>query len=312
MPLAAQLKAHFPGCTVSMIARNYAQSVVEACLDIDYFVSSDTLFALNEKAQIAYLKTLKIDIFIPSYTNKHLAKIMKSARVPLRLGHVHRFYYFWTANKILWLKRKRSGLHQAQMAMQFLKAFNLPYLVPREQLHEWIHLQAKTDPEIKKLLDPNAFNLVIHPGSNGNAVEWPKAHFAELIKILPDNVKIYLTGSEKEEKKFNNLVLHERVIPLFGKLTLDELTSFLAEVDGVVVGSTGPLHIAAALGTRVLGLFPDQQDMNIERWGPIGKNASALEAPPCVLSQSKKSPRCDCIKYITPLQVRDFIQQHWL
>ena len=153
---------------------------------------------------------------------------------------------------------------------------------------------------------------MIHPGSNGNAVEWPKSHFAELIKILPNHVKIYLTGSDKEEQKFSDLTLHERVIPLFGKLTLDELTSFLSEADGVVVGSTGPLHIAAALGTRVLGLFPGQKDMNIERWGPIGKNASALEAPSCKLSRSKKSPRCDCITYITPEQVCNFIQQHWL
>ncbi|MCX7122803.1 MAG: glycosyltransferase family 9 protein [Gammaproteobacteria bacterium] len=312
MPLAGQLKRHFPDCKVSMIARNYVQGVVEACQDIDCFISSEALFDLNERDQIDYLRALKIDVFIPSYTNKLLAKIMKKARVPLRFGHIHRYYYFWTANKILWLKRKRSGLHQAQMSMQFLKAFNMPYLVPREELHELIHFQAKPDPEMRALLDPNAFNLVIHPGSNGNAVEWPKSHFAELIHILPKQVTIYLTGSEKEAEKFNDLILNERVIPLFGKLTLDELISFLAEVDGLVVGSTGPLHVAAALGTPVLGLFPDQQDMNIERWGPLGKNASALEAPHCVVSRAKKSARCDCIKYITPVQVRDFIVQNWM
>ncbi len=312
MPLAAKLKQHFPNCKVSMLARNYAQEIVESCQDIDQFVSSDALFALSESAQIEYVKALKVDVFMPVYPNKHLCKIMKAARVPLRLGHVNRFYYLWYANKIMYIKRKRCELHQAQMCMQFLKAFKIPFFVPVEQLHELIRIRPQANEHVKSYLDPQAFNLVLHPGSNGNSIEWPKAHFAELIKILPANVKVYLTGSEKEAEKYGDRVLNERVTPLFGRFTLNELTSFLGYVDGVVVGSTGPLHIAAALGTKVLGLFPAQQDLNIKHWGPIGKNAAAMEAPHCVLSRPKDPKRCDCMKYITPEQVRDFIQQHWL
>ncbi len=311
MPLAAQLKKYFPDCKISILARPYAAGVIHACLDIDTFISAEDLHALPRPEQIRYLQSLKIDVFIPSYTHKGLAYLMKAAGVPVRLGHVHRYYYFWTANKMLWLKRKRCGLHQAQMSMQFLKAFHLPWKFPRDTLHNLIRLQVTPSEKIKSLLNPKTFNLVLHPGSNGNAVEWPQDHFAKLIQILPPQVKIYLTGSAAEGDKFKALTIHPRVTPMFGQLSLDELTAFLAAVDGVVVGSTGPLHIAAGLGTCVLGLFPAQQDLNVERWGPIGKNASALEAPHCAISRAKNPQRCDCIKLITPEQVCDFMQQNW-
>ena len=312
LPLAASLKQHFPDCKISMFARNYAKEMVESCLDIDQFISCDGFYDLDEATQVERVKSWKIDVFVPVHPQPHLSKIMRKARVPIRIGYTNRFHYLWNANKILRIKRKRCDLHQAQMGMQFLKAFKIPFLVPVGQLSDLIRVRVQPNEKIKALLDPNAFNLVLHPGTNGHTIEWPKDNFAGLIKILPENVKIYLTGSEKEAEKYGDLVLNERVTSLFGKLTLNELVSFLGDVDGVIVGSTGPLHVAAALGTKVLGLFPAQKDLNIERWGPIGKNASALEAPHCKISRPMDPKRCDCMKYITPGQVRDFIQQNWL
>ncbi len=312
LPLAAQLKVHFPGCKVSMLARRYAKDIVDISLDIDTFLCSDDFFSLEDAAAVEYLRAQAIDVFLPVYPNERLSRLMKKAQVPLRVGHVNRFYHFFTANKLLHIKRKRCDLHQAQMCMQYLKAFNLPFLLPREALHPLIRVQPLPHPQVKGFLDPTAFNLVIHPGTNGHTIEWPKQHFAELIKTLPPQVKIYLTGSAKEGELYGDLALNERVVPLFGRMSLSELARFLAEVDGVIVGSTGPLHLAAALGTRVLGLFPAQQDLNIKRWGPLGAQASALEAPHCAISRPKDPKRCDCMKYITPAQVVDFVQKEWL
>lgn len=314
LPLAAKLKEHFPDCKISMLARNYAKDVVDMAVDIDQFVSADEFFALDDSAAVEYLKQLHIDVFLPVHPHKRLCHLMKKARVPLRVGHLNRFYYFFWANKIIYIKRKRCDLHQAQMCMQYLKAFNLPFFVPVNEIAPLIRLkQPVSSPKVKKYLDPKAFNLVIHPGTNGHTIEWPKAHFAKLIEIMPKQVKIFITGSAKEAEKYGDLVqCRENVIPLFGAFSVTELASFLKQVDGVIVGSTGPLHLSAALGTKVLGLFPAQQDLNVKRWGPIGANASTLEAPHCAVSTGKDPKRCDCMKCITPEQVLEFIQKNWL
>ncbi len=312
MPLAAQLKKYFPDCKISMFARTYAKEMVEACLDIDQFICCDGFYDLDEATQIQKIRDWQVDVFVPGHPQPHLSKIMRKARVPIRIGYTNRFHYLWNANKILRIKRKRCDLHQAQMGLQFLKAFKLPSWMPREELADWIRVKVEPNAKMQALLDPGAFNLVLHPGTNGHTIEWPKEHFAKLIQILPPQVKIYLTGSAAEAEKYGDLVLDKRVVPLFGMLSLQEFIAFLKAADGVVVGSTGPLHISAAFGTRVLGLFPAQKDLNTERWGPLGKNASALEAPHCAISRPRDPKRCDCMKYITPEQVCDFIQRHWL
>jgi ADP-heptose:LPS heptosyltransferase len=199
-----------------------------------------------------------------------------------------------------------------QICFQYFKGLGLPHTLPREEMAALIRLKPfKPSEKAKALIDPKAFNLVIHPGISGrNTLPWPAARFAELMKLLPVSVKVFVTGSEKEGETFGDLVKHHpNAVGVFGTLTLSELTDFLSLVDGVVVNSTGPLHISAALGTKVIGLFPPQKDLNVERWGAVGKHVINIEAPHC--EQSRKGERCDCMTKITPEQVFAVMQKEW-
>ena len=64
---------------------------------------------------------------------------------------------------------------------------------------------------------------------------------------------------------------------LTGRLALAELLAVLAAADGVVAASTGPLHLAALLGTRTLGLFSPVRPLHAGRWGPLGARAEVIE-----------------------------------
>jgi ADP-heptose:LPS heptosyltransferase len=95
-----------------------------------------------------------------------------------------------------------------------------------------------------------------------------------------------------------------RVTDLTGKLSLAELISFINSCDGLVAGSTGPLHIAAALGKRAIGLYAPMRPIFPQRWAPIGKNADYL-----VLDKQceacRKTMDCECIRSIKPEQVAE-------
>ncbi len=312
-PLVVKLKEYYPGARVTMLAREYTRDIIERCPDIDHFLGIEILREQNEAERIAYLKALNVDVFLPIQPDPQQAIWTRQAGIPIRLGHIHRNYFLYNANRLIWrIKRKRCDLHQVQICLQFFKGLHLPHTMAREEMAKLIRLKpCQPSAKVKALIDKKAFNLVIHPGISGrNTLPWPATHFGALMRLLPPTVKVFVTGSAKEGEMYGELLDHHpNAVPVFGTLSLSELTDFLSLVDGVVVGSTGPLHIAAALGTKVIGLFPPQQDLNVQRWGGVGAEVINLEAPHC--EDSLKGKRCGCMVRITPEQVFAVMQKNW-
>ena len=109
---------------------------------------------------------------------------------------------------------------------------------------------------------------------------------------------------EEEGKAFRStfLVQHE-IIDLSGKMTLKQLIAFIANTDAIVAGSTGPLHIAAALGKHAIGLYAPMRPIHPGRWAPIGLHSSFLvKEKKC--NQCRKSTKCECIESISPDDVK--------
>lgn len=311
-PLASLLKQHFgKEAEILYLTRNYTEAAVAACPDVDTFISNDYLQSLSEDEAVAYLKSLNIDVFIPLYQDEYLSRLAYKAKIPLRLGHLHRFYFLRYANKLLWrFKRKKCELHQAQMGLQYLKVFHLPWQYTRDEIIPLIHLHPKHFAEVDQLITPGVFHLVIHPGNNGHTIGWSKASFAKLVSLIPPEVKVYISGSAKEKELYGDLLtLHPNTVDLFGKLPLDQYIYFLSKVDGLVVGSTGPLHLAAALKTPVIGLFPPHQDLDVKRWGALSHQAINLEAAPC--EHFKQGERCADLHMIQPEEVLALMKSRW-
>jgi ADP-heptose:LPS heptosyltransferase len=313
LPVATLLKKHYgTEAQIIYLARDYTKAVVEACPEVDEFISHDYLKSLSEEDAIAYLKSLNIDVFIPLYQDGYLTRLAAKAKIPKRLGHAYRFYFLRYANKIIWrFQRKKCELHQAQMNLQYLKGLKLPWEYTRESLSTMAHLRPKPSSKIDELLATDEFKLVLHPGNNGHTIGWSKESFKKLISLLPAHIKIYISGSLKEKDHYGDLLsAHPNTVDLFGTLSLAEYITFLSKVDLLVVGSTGPLHLAAALKTPCLGLFPPHQNLDVKRWGALSATATNLEAKPC--EHSKKGKRCQDLHMISPEEVFYILEQCYI
>jgi ADP-heptose:LPS heptosyltransferase len=66
-------------------------------------------------------------------------------------------------------------------------------------------------------------------------------------------------------------------LDLVGRTDLLTLAAVLERAQVVVTGDTGPMHLAVAMGTRVLALFGPADP---SRTGPYGQLSSVLRAPP--------------------------------
>jgi ADP-heptose:LPS heptosyltransferase len=167
--------------------------------------------------------------------------------------------------------------------------------------------------DFDSLLSKEKFNLIIHPKSKNSAREWKLENYYRLIESLPkQNFKIFITGLKEEGEtiadEYPALLSHPNVIDLTGKFTLDELTSFINQADGLLACSTGVLHLASALGKRTLGIYSPMKPIHPGRWMPLGRHSTHLVLnKKC--SDCRTSKDCVCINSITVTQVKEKLEQ---
>ena len=164
----------------------------------------------------------------------------------------------------------------------------------------------KKTAECLKLLDPRKFNLILHPKTRGEFIEWPAEQFATLIKVLsPEKFNIFVTGNAKEGDQVREAMIapFAHLHDLCGKISLNDLIELIAHADGLICASTGPVHLAANLGINTLGLYAPIKPFDSGRWGPVGPKAEVL----CVdksCEDCRFEKKCHCVSEITPLQVQ--------
>lgn len=60
-------------------------------------------------------------------------------------------------------------------------------------------------------------------------------------------------------------------------MRLRDLINIIANCDLLIAASTGPLHIASALGIKTIGLYCHRPMNCSQHWGALGENAINLE-----------------------------------
>jgi ADP-heptose:LPS heptosyltransferase len=111
--------------------------------------------------------------------------------------------------------------------------------------------------------------VVVHPGASVPARAWAPDRNAELVRALADaGRRVVVTGGPDETALTAHVAGPARpgVTDLGGRTTLAELAEVLAAARCVVVGNTGPAHLAAAVGTPVVSLFAPT--VPAVRWRP--------------------------------------------
>lgn len=310
LPLAYLIKQAEPSCQIIFLGRGYTKALIQSCLDIDEFADWEEIFKLNSEDQIREFKKLKADIFIHIHPQKDIAKLAKQVGIPIRIGTSHRAYHWLTCNRWVSVSRKKSNLHETQLDLFLLKPLGLKFkytlseIIPMRRL-EVGRVGLADFPALEQLRENQKFNLVLHPLTRGRHIEWPLSHYAELIKYLdPEKFNIFVTGSEAEGQEIRPFLIQNfpEVKDLTGKLSLEELLIFLSEIDGLICSSTGPIHLAAAFGKPVLGLYAPIKPFDAGRWGPVGAKAEVLSLQKDC-SDCRDGSRCRCVGLIEVAQV---------
>jgi heptosyltransferase-3 len=318
LPVAGWLKQQHPGCRVVLIGRRYTAAVAAACPWVDEFLEYGEQLA---GPLLAELRSYAAAAIIHVFPNKRLARLAKEAKIPIRIGTRNRLFHWLTCNRLVALSRRHSPLHEAQLNLQLLAplGYRTPLALPA--VAELVRLSPAVPlrPALQALLaarQPGQLNVILHPRSRGSAREWGLAHFGQLARLLhAAGHRVFISGTADEgaELAVANWFREHRpylAADLTGQLDLPEFIAFIAAADGLVAGSTGPLHLAAALGRHALGLYPPIRPMHPGRWGPLGPHAGYLvfDRPDCQDCRTQPAA-CTCIKAIAAATVAAQIGQ---
>lgn len=284
LPVAAAIKRLEPGSHVTLLASAYTHELFQGHPDLDQVLAYD---ADSEHAGwsgmhrfIRLVAGQKFDVALLVFPDRRVSWAVYWAGVRQRVGTGRRLWS-WLYTRRVAHSRAQSVRHEADYNLDLLRALGLnpalepPAITVRPEAKVWAQADLK-----QRGLAGGQRLVIIHPGGRGSAANWPLEQYRRLSELLlaDPNVRVLVTGAGQEQAQnaaaFGAGARQPWVLRT--AISLPQLSALLAEADTVVAGNTGPAHLAASLGKRVVALYPAGGKTGPVRWRPLGSRVEVL------------------------------------
>jgi heptosyltransferase III len=257
---------------------------------------------LAELAAARKLRTLKPDLVVDLTGTDRSAILSRFSGAPQRWGLARQSGFFGKNRLYTKAIPKRFGLHVVEFQQRFLEDCGLPHLEPT--LHLPVADQSRKEAAL--LVGRLERYVHLHPVSRLMVKSWPVAYTAALITYLQRRglpVVITSSADPAETGWVSELIKLAEVpcINLSGKVSLSQLAA-ISKGAAVFIGvDSAPMHIAAAVGTPVIGIFGPSSEI---LWGPWCEKKLVLARDdldcrlPCKLKSA--CPHIACLREMTP------------
>jgi len=306
LPVAHALKQCFPAAKITWVVEKPALELVSNHPDIDEVLVFD-------KLKFKSLRGLLVEAppFIRQLRDRHfdvaldLQAIFKGAIIAYLSGAPKRLVYCNTRELSHWMSKRVVGEHSSghvveryldvvrSLGCQIDKAVFNVTVTPQEAASAIAiarHVGLETEQPY----------VILSPGANWPNKRWPVRQFAALADKLYDDGIIPVLSGGPGDKKLADEIIDSSAIPpvdLTGKTTLKQLAYMIQEARAFVGGDTGPMHLAAAIGTPVVAFYgPTDTNRN----GPYGDGHKTLVADwDCAGCWKRSCPKGrDCLSNI--------------
>jgi len=181
-------------------------------------------------------------------------------------------------------------------------------------------------------LEPSLQRVAIHPGMGGSALNWPESHYLMLAReLLRSDRGVLVTGGPGEQGILDRFEAQLKSqfgsrLRIFGGKSapdIQRLAAVFEKAHTVIAPSTGPLHVAAALGRRVVSFYPPIRVQSALRWGPYvqewpgrehdSKASVLVPEVHCGQDFSCRGQACSyfpCMSTLSVTQALELVQNH--
>jgi ADP-heptose:LPS heptosyltransferase len=317
LPVVRNLKETFPNASITYLCTDYTSQILES-----YSLISDLIIYDRENKHNGFKKILNLakelreynfDLAIHLLPRYPLALATYLAQIKYSIGTGFRWYSFLFTDR-QYDHRKYNMHHEAEYNLRLLKKIGIDSTY-NPDVFSYFDFKESLNDSIQKLTSKKFNNrpfIILHPGSGGSSIDWPLKNFINLIKLLNEwgEYDVGVTGVTVEMDLLAPLYHADvKFVDLVGAFDLNELAVFLKEADLFISNSTGPLHLAVAMRTRVLGFYPNSPGLGPGRWGPIGQSNSNYMTPAIDQAKSITNPLNNDMNKISPYDVLNRIKE---
>lgn len=300
LPVAETLKKNLPESEIQYLVSPYTAPIAPM---VDYV--DGWLIDKNPKGHRLSISELagrvrngKFDCLIELRPSWRTSVAGYLSGVKTRIGTSRRFYSMFYSHRIS-IHRKSSGSHQTDLELAHLRLFDFNDKILNASLRATPRGINKANALLKDAARPF---VIIHPGSGGSAPNWPLEHYRRLAVMIRKNLdlEVVITNHEAGLEGFDDC------LDLGGKTDLESLAGVISCSELFISGSTGPLHLADALGARCVAIFSSKPEIGPVRWGPR-RNKGNVVIPEAHCNCADLD-NCDCLEKIPPERILEKIR----
>jgi len=273
-PAIRAIRKAFTSSSISCMIVPRVKEILEDNPNIDELIIYDEegmhKSLLAKVKFIAQLKKKKFDLVILFHRSFTRTLICYLAGIPTRVGYSTFKRAFLLTQKI---KPQIRSMHRIDYLSNIVNAIGI------ETDNSFCDFFIQDSNRV--FVDKFLFNagikqddtiVVLNPGGNWQPKRWMKENFARLAdKLITDfNLKVIISGGLKDIDLVGQItkLMNQKPVVACGRLTLKQLGALFEKAKLVISADSSPLHIAASLGTKIIGLYgPTSVDIT----GPRGR-----------------------------------------
>ncbi len=260
LPVQARILERCPEAEVHWLVRPYAAPLLDSLPGV-----SSVQLRGPDTNLLRLIQNLKPDAVLNlSHRDRAVLTTAKAAGVPIRVARARGLGQMLAATHRIWGSRRKTGRHEAENALDFLAPFGWSGgkpAPPRLNLGE--AEKARGQQELAGFPHPRLG--VITRGSGSGAFPSP-AWWAKAFTVLADAGWKPVVLSPPEDSSLD-------------ATDLRGMMARMAACDALLGPSTGPTHIAAALGVPVVCIMGLRSNHAPSRWAPMGDPVEVIQYP---------------------------------
>ena len=295
LPAVHAIRQGLPQAEISLLVQSDVKPLLEGHPDVDRLLSTDSGAGKGWREVLrtaAWLRPCSFDaILVLNPTRRfHVASLL--ARIPMRIGY-RRKWGFLLTHSMPDTKALRN-LHESQYNLELTRLLGIqpqdspPTLPPHPNGGEEIENLFRSHGVI-----PGRKLIAVHPWTSNPAKGWPLESFWQVTRQLEDlGACALLIG--RPGSPLDSGSVPSNAVNLVDRTPLGILPDLFRRCALLISNDSGPVHIAAAVGTPTIVVAPAEHRRQMERWKPLGDHHQILIAPEtdAVFQAVKNTLRC--------------------
>lgn len=249
--------------------------------DLDEVLSDD---GAAVDAIAARLRERDYAAAVVTWATARTARIAHDAKIPVRVGQSRRLYSGLFTHRVT-VRSERGDVttHWSQILLDYPRAIgcDTPDGRPRFVITDADRAEAA---ELLRArgVDAGAGYSIVHPtcSVSPQRPHWPVDGWIELVRALRErdgSGPVLISGAPADLPIIEPLAAATGAIPVAGATSIGGFAAVAQGARYFIVMHSGPMHVAAAVGTPTVGIFPLQADYP-DRWAPLGERVAVVRS----------------------------------